>query len=267
MLPTFPDLSAKAPQVQANMIAYWRLFAGLPGMLTRDDAQVFSVLCAKPDPGDIILRANWNGNEAEIEGEIDALYALIAQQREEINWLVFPTDQPPDLNQRLEARGMPGGRGGNWLWADLAALVPSPTVPRGFHIELVRDDRGMAEWIQVSEAGFNKELSLYSMAYTRHGYGPEAFSLHYIAYLENTPVSSGTLLDAGGSAAIWDLSTPPALRHKGFGSALMHAMLGEIRARGYGDTWIWASDIGRGVYQQLGYVDVDFGVREHHWQK
>src|SRR5579872_6850019 len=83
------------------------------------------------------------------------------------------------------------------------------THPRGFHIERVRDDKRMAEWIRVSEAGFGSELGCFYDAYARHGYGPEAFSLHYIGYLEDTPVTSGTLLEAGGCASIYDLSTPP----------------------------------------------------------
>ncbi|MBZ0303669.1 MAG: hypothetical protein K8J31_28270 [Anaerolineae bacterium] len=211
-MPELPlDLSDRdTPRhIQENMIAYMRLFAGLPGMISYD-AETYWFVCGKPAPGNIILRANWPDGSAE--ARIDALFAQVGQHSDEIGWMVFPGDQPADLGRRLEARGMPGGPGGNWLWADLTTLGAGPTVPSGFHIEPVRDDHMMAEWVRVSEAGFGSELSSFYEAYARHGYGPDAFSLHYIGYLGDIPVTSGTLLDAGGCATIYDISTPPNFR-------------------------------------------------------
>src|SRR5262249_16932014 len=78
----------------------------------------------------------------------------------------------------------------------------------------------LSEWIRVSEVGFGSYLALFSQAYARHGYGPDAFSFHSIGYADDTPVTSGTLLEAGGCATISDVSTPPAFRHPGFGGAI-----------------------------------------------
>src|SRR5260221_717909 len=116
------DLSASAipAQIQANLIAYMRLFAGLPGTIMREDEDVFWFISHKAAPGNAILRARWSDDHAE--EQIDALFTEIGQQIDQIDWMVFPGDQPRDLGQRLEARGMPGGRAGNWLWMKLAAL-------------------------------------------------------------------------------------------------------------------------------------------------
>lgn len=261
------DLShtAKPAQIQENMIVYMRLFAGLPGMGMRDDAQMFWFVSGRGAPGDNILRARWPDERAD-EG-IDEILAQVARHADEMSWMVFPGDRPVDLNERLEARGMPGGPGGFWLWADLSTLGPAPAVPDGFHIKRVADDRGMAEWVKVSEAGFGGDLACFYDAYARHCYGLNAFSLHYTGYLGDTPVTSGTLLDAGGTAAIYDLSTPPEYRRLGLGGALTHSLLHEIRRRGYTDTWIWSSGMARSLYQKLGFIDADFGVREHTWRK
>src|SRR5262249_24074451 len=125
----------------------------------------------------------------------------------------------------------------------------------------------MAEWVRASEAGFGGELGCFYDAYAHHGYGAEAFSLHYIGYLDDVPVTSGTLLDAGGTATIYDVSTPPAFRAQGFGGGLTHSLMGKIRQRCYADTWIWSSDLAQSLYRKLGYVDADFGLREHKWRK
>lgn len=252
-------------QIQANMVAYMRLFAGLPGMVMHDDAEMFWFVSNRPAPGNNILMARLPAEG--IEARLDALFAEIGQHIDHINWMIFPGDQPHDLGQRLAARGMPGGPAGNWLWADLTTLGAGPPVPDNFHIERVRDDTMMREWVKVSEAGFGMELAWYDDAYARHGYGPEAFSLHYTGYLDDTPVTSGTLLDAGGCATIYDISTPRAFRGQGFGGAITHALMREIRQRGYADTWIWSSNMAQSLYRTLGYVDADFGVREHVWHR
>jgi ribosomal protein S18 acetylase RimI-like enzyme len=213
----------------------------------------------------MILRTRLEASR--IEEQIDGMLEQIGQYSDQIDWLVFPHDQPADLGKRLEARGMPGGPGGNWLWTDLTSLGTNTTVPDHFRIEQVRNDQMLAEWVHVSEAGFGSELALFYDAYARHGYGPDAFSLHYIGYLDDTPVTAGTLLDAGGCASIYDVSTPPAFRHRGFGRAITHTLMQEIHDRGYTDTWIWSSNMAKSIYQKLGYVDADFGLREHSWQR
>jgi ribosomal protein S18 acetylase RimI-like enzyme len=126
----------------------------------------------------------------------------------------------------------------------------------------------MQEWVRISEAGFgNDDLSCFYDAYARHGYGEDAYSLHYTGYLDDAPVTSGTLLDAGGGATIYDISTPPEFRGQGFGGAITYDLMRKIRERGYKDTWIWSSDMAQSLYRKLGYVDADFGLREYVWHK
>jgi GNAT superfamily N-acetyltransferase len=254
----------KPRQIQDNMIEYMRLFAGLPG-ITMYDAESFWFVSNKTAPGNYILRTRWEASSTE--ERIDAMLEQIGQYIGHIDWFVFPDDQPADIGKRLEARGMPGGPGGNWLWTDLTSPGADPIVPDNFRIEQVRDQRMLAEWIRLSEVGFGEELAIFYDAYARHGYGPDACSLHYTGYLDDTPVTAGTLFDAGGCASIYDVSTSPAFRHQGFGSAITHALMQGIRNRGYADTWIWSSNMAKSVYQKLGYVEVDFGLREHSWHR
>ena len=260
------DLSGSGlqAQIQANMMAYMRLFAGLPGMYMRDD-QVFWFVSNRPAPGDCILKAHWPEDD-QLEARIDRLFAEVGQHLQRIDWLLFPSDQPASLGSRLEARGMPGSPGGNWLGADLSTQ-PLNEVRAGFEVERVRDDRGVADWLSLSEQGFEEELDCYYDAYARHGYGPRAASSHYIGHQDGVPVTSATLLDAGGTAAIYDLSTPPEQRRQGFGAAITLALLQEIRQRGYAQTWIWSSNRARSLYKKLGFHDADFGIREHTWKK
>src|SRR5215213_4630428 len=96
------DLSQSrlAGQIQENLIAYMRLFEGLPGIVMHD-AESFWIVSNKPAPGNAILRARWPGED--VEEQIDGLLAQVGRHVDSIDWMVFPGDQPADLGKRLEA--------------------------------------------------------------------------------------------------------------------------------------------------------------------
>ncbi|HEU5098168.1 MAG TPA: hypothetical protein VFU22_03925 [Roseiflexaceae bacterium] len=256
----------KVHLIQENMIGYFRMFAGLPGITFVDQDVTWSV-SASSEPGNQVLRARIAGDSDAIERRIDEIIAQFGQHADQIDWLVFPGDQPADLGQRLAARGMPGSLGGIWMLADLTTMPSEPSAPHGFHIQQVRDTATLETWRDISAAGFGGDTQIFYDAYARQGFGPEASSLHYIGYLGDQPVTSSTLLLAGGIASVYDVSTPAAFRRQGFGGAITLAALEEARRRGYQDAWIWSSQMGRSVYAKLGFVAGDFGIREYQWRK
>jgi GNAT superfamily N-acetyltransferase len=249
--------------MQENMVAYFRLFVGLPG-ITAADEDVFWLVSATAEPGNQIIRAQISAPAAE--SRIDELFAQIGRHTDHIDWLVFPACQPSDLGRRLEARGMSGGPAGTWMHADLTSLPSRFAAPEHFRVERVRTAGMLDVWKRVSAAGFGGDTQIFYDAYARHGFGPDAVSLHYIGYLHDEPVTSSTLLLAGGIAGIWDVSTPPAFRGQGFGSAITLATMHEAHDRGYRHVWTWASNMGKGVYSKVGFVADDFGVREYPWR-
>jgi GNAT superfamily N-acetyltransferase len=256
---------AKVDQMQENLIAYFRIFSGLPGA-TFVEEDVTWFVNVKDEPGNHLLRTRISG--AAIDRRIDDIIGQFSQYTDQIDWLVFPACRPADLGKRLEARGMQAGLGGTWMLADLIAAPPSaPPVPDGFRIQHVSDTTMLHVWQQISAEGFEGDAQIYYDAYARHGFGPDAISLHYIGYLGDQPVTSSTLLVAGGIASVYDVSTPPAWRRQGFGGAITFAMLQEARRRGYDHAWIWSSLMGKSVYSKLGFVAADFGVREYRWRK
>jgi GNAT superfamily N-acetyltransferase len=255
--------SGAVDRMQENMLAYFRLFAGLPGITVADE-DVFWLVSARGEPGNHVLRTQFS---ADAERRIDAVLAEIGRHTDQIDWLVFPGCRPADLGARLARRGMVGGPGGIWMLADLPAQARSSPLPERFSIEQVRDLAMLEVWKQVSAAGFGVDIQIHADAYARHGFGPEAISLHYTGYLDDEPVTSGTLLLAGGIAGIWDVSTPPAHRGKGFGGAITLAMLRAAHERGYKHAWTWSSQMGKRVYERIGFVAGDFGVREYPWHR
>jgi hypothetical protein len=138
----------------------------------------------------------------------------------------------------------------------LKVLPAAPASPGGFYIEYVNNPKMLEAWIQISAEGFGGgDYQNFYEAYARLG------------YLDGRPVTSSTLLLAGGIASIYDVSTPLTLRRQGFGSAITWAMMQEARKRGYEYAWIWSSPMGKSVYSKLGFVAADFGIREYQWHR
>jgi hypothetical protein len=73
-------------QIQDNMLAYFRLFAGLPG-ITVVDEDVFWLVSAWGEPGSQILGARLSS--ATAESRIDAIFDQISQYTDQIDWMVF----------------------------------------------------------------------------------------------------------------------------------------------------------------------------------
>ncbi|NKB65823.1 MAG: GNAT family N-acetyltransferase [Candidatus Latescibacteria bacterium] len=270
----------KVHLAQENLIAYHRIFAAVPGVTFVDEAHcTWNMTAGGEAPGNQILRARFT--PATADREIDALVRRVGQYGGHFDWTVFPSCQPDNLKQRVEAYGRAGGPdgqwqlhgkigglGGTWMLMDLADLPPQPQVPADFHIERVLDETMLETWRLASCHGFGGgPYRNFYTAYSRHGFSPEIAAQHYIGYLDKTPVTSGTLLLTPGMASIYNVSTPTAYRRRGFGTALTWFMFDQARERGHRDAFVWSSALGRHVYQGVGFTVYDFAMREYQWRK
>lgn len=275
--PPTPANRKMVDQIQENFIAYFRLFTGLPGITFVEERVTW--IASRGVPGSMVLSTQLPHKESD--QQIDETLRRIGRHTNAVDWFVFPGCQPADLGERLMARGGAGGPkgqwilygniggpGGTWMWIDLAALAECPPVPDAFHIKQVEDQEMLDEWAEINARGFGSaDYSAFHAAYSRHGFGADAQAVHFIGYLGDEPVTSATLLLVGGSASVYNVSTPTELRRRGFGGAITRAALQQARNCGYHWAWIWSSPLGKNVYAKLGFVVTDFGVREYQWKK
>lgn len=273
-LPIHPQL---IDQLQQNFISYFRLFAGLPDIAFTEGPITWNA--SRGAPGSMVFSTQLA--DAGIEQQIDEALRQIGQYTDAVDWMVFPSDRPTDLGERLRQHGEVGGPdgkwilhgkiggpGGNWMWLELSNLGAPPTTPDGFHVKQVVNQAMFDEWAVINAKGFGAhDYRAFHAAYSRHGFGADAQAIHFVGYRGEEPVTSSTLLVAGGSASVYNISTPVEWRRQGFGGAITHASLQVARNRGYRDTWIWSSDLGKSVYAKLGFVLTDFGIREYQWKK
>jgi ribosomal protein S18 acetylase RimI-like enzyme len=94
---------------------------------------------------------------------------------------------------------------------------------------------------------------LFSRAARRIGFGREAREEHFVGYLHGDPVATVSLVTAGGTAGIYNVTTVEAARGRGIGAAMTVAAARHGAARGFDLATLQASRMGRPVYERLGF--------------
>ena len=264
--------------VQANFIAYLRHFAELPGITFVEEEHI-TWITSNGEPGSQIVQTQFTPETAA--ERIRETLRQVGRHTDSVDWMLWPSDLPADIghvfaelgtayaaNGEWMLYGNIGEQPGTWLVIDFNLLADQIPVSADFRVEQVSCPEQFAVWVDVNANGFGKsDYSAFREAYVRQGFGEDADATHYVGFLHDQPVTSSTLLIAGGSASVYNVSTPVEHRGNGFGSAITHATLLAARERGYTSSWIWASQMATSVYQKLGFVVTDFGIREYQWKK
>jgi ribosomal protein S18 acetylase RimI-like enzyme len=187
-------------------------------------------------------------------------------------WVTGPSSQPSDLGPRLQARGFvqedrPGmGAEDLGMAVDLLALNESLPAPADLTIQPVQDEAGAEQWAEVARQGFGlaPEVSdgWLRLNATLPPHGPLR---HFLGLVQGEPVATSSLLPGGGVAGIYNVSTTPALRRQGIGTALVLEALRAARAMGYRVGVLMAAPMDVSVYRRIGFTEYClFGV--YYWR-
>jgi ribosomal protein S18 acetylase RimI-like enzyme len=260
------ELASLLRASEVNLTEILRLFSGQPGACYVQDDRGVRFLNRNVPPESMVLMTRWPA--AEVEEYIDAELHRFEGYGVPVDWYLFPPSAPADMPLRLQRRGLvPGST--PWLLTDLATLPSPPSMPPNFRIEAAESPLAMDAWRRASAAGFGVSEATgqrYHDAYVGQPGSSENVELrrHYVGYLDDLPVSSSTLLLAGGIACMWDVSTVPEHRRKGYGACLTRIGLDDARRKGYRYASLNASTLGYSVYRTLGF-NVEFAIPEYHW--
>ena len=248
--------------LRENYIAYFRLFEGQHGILVHEGEEVAWIIANRP-PGNHILRASFDADRAD--ERIDLLLQTLSKRTGGIRWLLFPFDQPHDLGNLLDRRGLATGNGDRWMFRPLLHL-PEPRFDCALRLTQVAARPALRSWWTASARGFGmtqRAAQVWYDAYRRHGFGKQVYALNYCGRIDRQTVTSGTLILAGGIAGIYDISTPPPFRGRGYASSLVSHLLVEARRRGYSHAGLQTAD-SEALYRRLGF-EVGFEEKEFFW--
>lgn len=238
--------------LQMNFQAYCRLFTPLAGKEMRQDGGVTWLSAGRSAPGDHVLACNLKPGEEE--AELQAVLAQFSVRSERVDWPIYRCVTPKNLGRRLTRLGLRQGQV-LWMLAELDQLTPGPG-QADFQIKRVQDLDELEQWQAVSAAGFEippQVAQIYRDAYARQDLDDRTLQ-HHIGYWRGQAVTSSTLLLTQKMAGLYDISTPPLFRRRGFGTAITRALLAEARAQGCVFACLMASPLGEGIYEQAGFA-------------
>ncbi len=177
------------------------------------------------------------------------LASLAATYEEEgiLAWTVWVPDLDDDVAQLLRRAGHHLDASPSMMGAELAA------------IDLAGHSMDDIDWTASGSGGDVARIN--DIAYGDpegffgHGCGPmpaEHFR-NYVADYEGEPGACVSTTDAGSDLGIWAVATLPEARNRGLSTALMRQAIADARERGLETTTLQASELGRPVYEKVGY--------------
>lgn len=144
-------------------------------------------------------------------------------------------------------------------WMPGMALHPLPdraVAPMAGHeIRQVADAAGVEDHIQTASQGFEMpEAILRSVV--GPGIAARPGVAFYVGYTDGRPVSSGLGVRTGRTIGIYNISTIPSFRQRGYGAAMTARIAADGSAAGCDVAILQASEMGRPIYERLGYRTV-----------
>ena len=245
----------KALAIEENGAEFLMALGRAAGAEERDDGRVRWVIGNSPiDYHNCVVFADLTREEAN--GEIEASLRRMRAHGVPGSWHVGPSMRPPDLGGRLIAHGFEYGGDDIGMAVDFSELPEGVPVPGNLVVERVRDEAGLAAWVEALGWGFGEgpvEAEWVGEMYCRLGF--EGSWRHYLGRLAGEPVATATSFFGVGVAGIYFVCTVERARRRGIGAAVTLAALREAREMGYSVGVLGSSEMGYPVYRGLGFEE------------
>ncbi len=164
---------------------------------------------------------------------------------------------PAPWDRLLRAEGFRFDRNTPGMAVELDRLAQVFRPPPGLTIRPVEDEAGLAAWVRTFLEGYGLPDPWFDPFFDLLAdLGWELALRHYLGYLAGKPVATTSLYYAAGVAGVYNVATLPAARGRGIGGYLTAYPLLEAREMGYRAAVLQSSDMGYGVYRNLGFVEV-----------
>lgn len=241
--------------VEQNSVNYIKFIASLPSFEVHEEQDVFWISADAPVfYFNSVFNARLNGNA---EQKIETVKEFFRPRRDWFTWHVIPSSQPENLAQLLMARGAELLESIPYLAVELDDMPRDLAVPPDFRWKAVRTQDALASW-----------TSIYCHA---RGYPESAYKLLDIfadleltekspfqlilGYLGEMPVSTYSVFMDDETAGFYSLTTLPAARGHGIGTAISIAAADLAAERGCQIVTLLSESPSRNICKRLGFVD------------
>jgi ribosomal protein S18 acetylase RimI-like enzyme len=243
--------------IEENPCQLWKyLSARWPRMEVHDDPKMLWSVSNIPFPlFNSVLRTRLSPDS--VERAIVTAIARCKSRSIPLLWWTWPSTRPKNLGSSLKAHGFIHEEDSPGMAIDLRKLDGSQPALPGLRIELVDNPTRRKHWSHTCRVG--AELpEIVEEAFSDCAaldFTPGGSLYNCIGWLEGQPVATSSLFLGAGVAGIYNVTTIPAARRKGIGSAMTVAVLDQARTLGYRVGILHSSPMGFNVYRKLGFEE------------
>jgi GNAT superfamily N-acetyltransferase len=241
----------------------YRSFAGFPGAELLDDGRIFGVMSHLPIP---FFSGIASSNIAA--DDVVAVMDRFRSKRCPFRWWLTPSTRPEGLEAILKGNGMRHAYDAPGMAADLTTLDLDVPLPASVTIRQLAHQDEMPRYFDVFIPAFSipsGDAVVWRDAYEQIGFGDVAWT-HYVAFLDDQPAATTSLLLDGELAGIYNVATLAQARGKGIGAAVTRAAMLYARNHGATQAALQSSDLGYSVYRGLGFVEY-CNLRLYDWRR
>lgn len=191
---------------------------------------------------------------------VERLLAPFRERRLPMCWWVFapPERRPALLDRVLRRHGLVLASDLPGMALDLERFSPPPPAG-GVSTHRVVDREGLQIWGEIVGRAFGTSDFVQGRSFrgfSARGFGDEAAFRHYVCRLGEEWVGAATLSLGGGVAGLANMATLPQARRRGVGTASAVAALQDAKTLGLRIAALSAEDVGRPLYERLGFREV-----------
>lgn len=214
-----------------------RLYTGVPFAFCN------GVICSQLSPDNM-------------DAGIDETASYFSARNATWEWIVGPNSTPASLDNSLVKHGLLVHGEMIGMAINLHAMNQDIPTTDNLRIVPVGDDETMKKWANTVVEGFESP-ALYPTFVDLEcslGYHQQSYR-RYLGLLDHQPISTSALFLGEKVAGIYCVSTLPTARRLGIGAIITLYTLREAQAMGYHIAVLQSSQIGRNVYQRLGFQE------------
>lgn len=244
------SISSMTRAIEANLWAYWKLFARLSQAHLQDTPELLWVATGRPFPFmNGVVRTCLTSDK--VDDMVAATIDQFKQRKVPALWLIGPSSQPATLDQTLAAHGLRHTGDDPGMAIDLHQLNDDVSPPLGFIIKRVDDATALNIWCSFTDqVELVNALTEFGMAV---GFDRDRTLIHYLGWLHGKPVATASLVLGGGVAGIYNVMTIPEVQRQGIGSLMTVVPLQEARAMSYRIGVLQSTKMGVSLYRRLGF--------------
>ena len=179
------------------------------------------------------------------------------QQNLPFAWWLGPTTSTKLADNILSSLGMTLNEQEVGMTAQVDQVNFQVPTPKGLVIEQVNTVHQLRDFGSVLASIFNPFDENVIKFYEMISPFLEKIPLHaFVGYIDQLPVTAGSLVLEANCAGIYDIATHPDHRRKGCGTYMTSYLLKQAKEMGYKNLVLLASSEGQPIYQKFGFTSV-----------